>query len=362
MSLADQIVDLGERSYPIAFGNLDALGQRMAVLREPGPCVVVCNPVVEALYGERCLKALEASGWSPTLLRVPDGEQAKSVAHWETLVDSILDAGADRRTPVVAFGGGVTGDLVGFAAASVMRGLPLIQVPTTLLAMVDSSVGGKTAVNLPSGKNLVGAFYQPELVFVDVALLASLPDAEIRCGFGEVIKHALIGGESFFSELEGLVPALMRREKQALEKIVGACCAIKAQVVSEDEKESGRRAILNLGHSIGHAIEHALGYGQIRHGEAVAMGLLAETKWAQSIGICSEELVFRLEKLIKSLGLRTQIDCSKEEIMKALYKDKKMCRAKLVIPVPVCVGEVRLDLIDPSTLRLAAESLSGEVK
>jgi 3-dehydroquinate synthase len=362
VSLADQIVDLGERSYPIVFGNLDALGVRMADHREPGFCVLVCNPVVEALYGERCLRALEASGWKPTVLRVPDGEQAKSVAHWEALVAGILDAGADRHTPVIALGGGVTGDLVGFAAATAMRGLPLIQVPTTLLAMVDSSVGGKTAVNLPSGKNLVGAFHQPELVYVDVALLASLPDAEIRCGFGEVIKHALIGGESFFAELERLVPALVRREEHALEKVVGACCTIKAQVVSEDEKEAGRRAILNLGHSIGHAIEYALGYGEIRHGEAVAMGLLAEAKWAQSNGICSKDLVLRLEKLIKALGLRTRVDCSKDALMNALYKDKKMCRAKLIIPVPVCVGEVRLDLIDPSTLRFAAESLSGEVK
>ena len=362
MNLPDQIVELGERSYAIAFGDLGSLGERMACLREPGPCVVVSNPLVESLYGERCLAALRAAGWEPTLLRVPDGEQAKSLAHWQALVEAILATGADRQTPVIAFGGGVTGDLTGFAAASAMRGLPLVQVPTTLLAMVDSSVGGKTAVNLPSGKNLVGAFYQPELVYVDVTLLASLPDAEIRSGLGEVIKHALIGGEDFFAELEALVPALVQREPAALERVVEACCAIKAQVVSEDEKESGRRAVLNLGHSIGHAIEHALGYGEIRHGEAVAMGLLAETKWAQSNGICSMGLVLRLEKLIHSLGLKTQVNCAKEILMKALYKDKKMCRAKLLVPVPVCVGEIRLDRIDPSTLRSAAESLSGEVK
>jgi 3-dehydroquinate synthase len=362
VSLKPQVVDLGERSYSIVFGDLEGLGERMATLREPGPCVVVCNPLVEALYGERCLAALQMAGWAPTLLRVPDGEHAKSIAHWASLVQGILRTGADRQTPVVALGGGVTGDLAGFAAASVMRGLPLIQVPTTLLAMVDSSVGGKTAVNLPSGKNLVGAFYQPELVYVDVTLLASLPDAELRCGLGEVIKHALIGGEDFFAELEVLVPALVNREEGALERVVQASCAIKAQVVSEDEKELGRRAILNLGHSIGHAIEQALGYGKIRHGEAVAMGLLAEARWAQSNGICSMELVLRLEKLIHALGLKTQVNCSKDVLMKALYKDKKMCRAKLLVPVAVCVGEIRLDHIDPSTLRSAAESLSGEAK
>jgi 3-dehydroquinate synthase len=361
MSLKDQVVDLAERSYPIAFGPLNGLGRRMAKIRDPGPCVLVTNPVVEGLYGEQCVAALEAAGWTVSLLRVPDGEQAKSLEHWSALLGAILDVGADRHTPVVAFGGGVTGDLVGFAAATALRGLPLVQVPSTLLAMVDSSVGGKTAVNLPAGKNLVGAFHQPELVYVDVGLLASLPEAEMRSGYGEVIKHALIGGEAFFSRLEALVPALLSRDEAALEEVVGACCAIKAQVVSEDERESGRRAILNLGHSIGHAIEHALGYGALRHGEAVAIGLLAEARWAQSNGICDALTVSRLGDLMLALGLKTRVNCEKDALMKALYKDKKMCRAKLLIPLAVGIGEIRLDLVDPSELGLAAEWVAGEV-
>jgi len=361
MNSAEQIVALGDRSYPISFGSLEDLGRRMAALREPGPCVLVTNPVVEGFYGHRCVAALEKAGWSVTLLRVPDGEPAKAVEHWASLVSAILDAGADRHTPVVALGGGVTGDLVGFAAATALRGLPLVQVPSSLLAMVDSSVGGKTAVNLPQGKNLVGAFYQPELVYVDVSLLASLPEDEVRCGYGEVVKHALIDGDPFFARLESLVPALLQGAPEALQEVVAACCRIKAEVVSQDEREAGRRAILNLGHSIAHAVEHTMGYGEIRHGEAVAMGLLAEAKWAQSNGICGADVVLRLGELLAALGLKTQVNCSKEALIKALYKDKKMCRAKLLIPIPVGIGEVRLDLIDPSELRLAAELVSGEV-
>ena len=361
MSLPDRTVELGERSYPIAFGALSELGKRMAEIREPGPCVVVTNPVVEALYGEACLRALQNSGWTPHLLQIPDGEAHKTLETWTKLVGQLIAAGVDRRTPVVALGGGVTGDVVGFAAASALRGLPLVQVPTTLLSMVDSSVGGKTGVNVAAGKNLVGAFYQPELVYVDVACLETLPAEEIRCGLGEVVKHAVIAGEPFFSRLETLVPEINRRDSQALLEIVDACCMIKAAVVAEDEKESGRRAILNLGHSIGHAIEHVMGFGVVRHGEAVAMGVVAEAAWAQSCGICPPHVVVRIEKLITSLGLRTQVKCQKNDLIAALYKDKKMSRAKLLLPVPVGIGEIRLDLIDPSELRLAAEIVSGEV-
>ena len=361
MSQGQQWVELGDRRYPIVFDRLDQLGTTMGQYRAPGPCIVVSNPVVGELYADACLQALAQAGWEPKLLFVPDGEQAKTIAHWSDLVSAMIGQSVDRKTPIFALGGGVTGDLVGFAAAVTLRGLPLVQVPTTLLSMVDSSVGGKTAVNTPAGKNLVGAFYQPELVFVDVEVLDTLSDDEMLCGFGEVIKHAVIAGDPFFSRLECLVSALLRRERAALEEVVRACCAIKADIVSQDERESGRRAVLNLGHSIGHAIEQTLGYGKIRHGEAVAMGVWAEAKWAHAHGICDESTVSRLEDLILAFGLRLRVKCSKNDLVEALFKDKKMSRAKLLLPVPVGIGEIRLDLIDPSELRLAAEFVSGEI-
>ena len=357
---ADRRVDLSDRSYDIAYGTLSQLGQRLAQQRPPSRCAVVTNPVVGQLYAEECLGSLREAGFEPFLLEVPDGEHKKTLETWSALVQDLVRAGVDRKTPLVALGGGVTGDIAGFAAASTLRGLPVIQVPTTLLAMVDSSVGGKTGVNLAEGKNLVGAFYQPELVYVDVGCLETLPDEEIRCGLGEVVKHALIDGDPFFSRLEALVPALVRRDSSAFLEVVDACCRIKAAVVSEDERESGRRAILNLGHSIGHAVEAVLGFGAVRHGEAVAMGLLAEAAWAQANGICDASTVSRLRDLIGSLGLKTQVSCEKNDLIAALYRDKKMSRAKLLLPVPVGIGEVRLDLVDPSELRLAAELVSGE--
>lgn len=360
MILSDREVELAERSYAIAYGDLEGLGPRLAEDRRPSRCMVVTNPVVGPLYAEICLSSLRGAGFEPVLLEIPDGEKQKTLQTWSSLVESLVEAGVDRKTPVIALGGGVTGDVVGFAAASTLRGLPVVQVPTTLLAMVDSSVGGKTGVNLGAGKNLVGAFHQPELVYVDVRCLETLPDEEIRCGLGEVVKHAMIDGDPFFERLEALVPALVGRDPGAFLEVVDACCRIKAAVVSEDERESGRRAVLNLGHSIGHAVETVLGFGVIRHGEAVAMGLLAEAAWAHAHGICEADAVSRLRDLIGSLGLKTQVSCQKNDLIAALYRDKKMSRAKLLLPVPVGIGEVRLDLVDPSELRLAAELVSGE--
>ena len=360
MKLEDRRVELSDRSYAIAYGALDQLGPRLAKLRSPTRCAVVTNPIVGALYAESCLASLREAGFEPFLLEIPDGEHHKTLDTWSSLVESLVGKGVDRKTPVVALGGGVTGDVAGFAAASTLRGLPVVQVPTTLLAMVDSSVGGKTGVNLSAGKNLVGAFYQPELVYVDVNCLETLPDEEIRSGLGEVVKHAMIDGDPFFARLEGLVPALTDRDPAAFQEVVDACCRIKAAVVSEDERETGRRAVLNLGHSIGHAVETVLGFGVIRHGEAVAMGLLAEAAWAHAHGICELSAVNRLRSLMASLGLKTQVSCEKNDLIAALYRDKKMSRAKLLLPVPVGVGEVRLDLVDPSELRLAAEMVSGE--
>ena len=360
MTLRDRRVELAERSYDIAYGPLARFGERLASVRPPSRCAVVTNPVVGALYAEQCLASLRAANFEPFLLEIPDGEKHKTLATWSQLVEQLVGAGVDRKTLVVALGGGVTGDVVGFAAATALRGLPVVQIPTTLLSMVDSSVGGKTGVNLAEGKNLVGAFYQPELVYVDVDCLQTLSDAEIRCGLGEVVKHAMIDGDPFFSRLESLVPALNRRESEAFLEMVDACCRVKAAVVAEDERESGRRAILNLGHSIAHAVETVLGFGRIRHGEAVAMGLLAEAAWAQAAGICDPQSVSRLRNLIGSLGLKTQVACEKNDLIAALYRDKKMSRAKLLLPVPVGIGEVRLDIVDPSELRLAAELVSGE--
>ena len=357
----DLTVDLGERSYPIVLAPLSALGvNARAQLGGAGRCVLVSNDVVAPLYADAAAASLAAAGWSVEQVLLPDGEVHKTLETWRGLVEGLLDLRVDRRTPIIALGGGVTGDIAGFAAASCLRGLPVVQVPTTLLAMVDSSVGGKTGVNTRHGKNLVGAFHQPSLVHVGVECLDTLDDAELRCGLGEVVKHAVIEDGDFFAWLERNAPRLIAREHEALRYVVLRCCSIKAAVVSADEREEGRRAVLNLGHTVGHALEASLGYGALRHGEAVGIGMVAEARLAVHRGAADPALPDRIGGLLERLGLPVRWPgVHPDRLLDAVGMDKKRARGRIAVTVPYRIGDVRLESLVLNDLRPALEAVSG---
>ena len=346
-------VELGERSYPVVVTRgYEGLGDAMSGAGLPRRGVLVTETTVEPLWAHHVRVAL--GGWDLQSVVLPAGEAHKTTATWSACVDGLLDAGIDRKTPVIALGGGVLGDLAGFAAATVLRGVPLVQLPTTLLAMVDSSVGGKTAVNHARGKNLVGAFHQPRVVWAALDTLSTLHPAEIRAGLGEVVKTALIGDAALLGVLELHAEALAAGDADALAPIVARCVEIKAEVVAQDEREGGWRAVLNAGHTLGHAWERATGYGVLRHGEAVALGLVAETRWAVRRGVCQDRsLPDRLAALLGRLGLPTAPPhVAPEVLLQAMKVDKKVAADRLVLPCPVSAGRMVLvevpiaDLVD----------------
>lgn len=297
-------VDLGERSYPIRIGA-DLIGR--ADLFSPhiagASVTIVTNETVEPLYGDALRAALAPLGKQVSTVVLPDGESYK---HWETLnriFDALLTARADRKTTLIALGGGVVGDMTGFAAACYMRGVPFIQVPTTLLSQVDSSVGGKTGINHPLGKNMIGAFYQPQAVVADIGTLRTLPERELAAGIAEIIKTAAIADRAFFEWIESNIDALNRREADALVHAVKRSCEIKASVVAADEREGGLRAILNFGHTFGHAIEAGLGYGEWLHGEAVGCGMVMAADLSVRLGYLDDALRKRLVAVIGAARL-----------------------------------------------------------
>ncbi len=339
-------VELGERGYPIEVvaGGLEGLGAAVRRVLAPRRAALVTNPTVGALYAEAAAESLRSAGIAVEVLEIPDGEAHKTVDTWRRLVDGLLALGVDRATPVVALGGGVTGDIAGFAAATTLRGLPFVQVPTTLLAMVDASVGGKTGVNHPAGKNLVGAFHQPALVHAALATLDTLEPAEYRAGLGEVVKHGLLADPAILELCERRPEAVLARDPAVVRELVERSCAVKAAVVAEDERESGRRAVLNLGHTAGHALESALGHGTWRHGECVAVGLVVEARLAARHGRCPADLPDRVCRVLAALGLPTappRLD--RERVEAALSIDKKRDRGTLRLPVLEGVGRVRVD-------------------
>lgn len=299
-------VALGERSYPITIGR--DLWQSAAYAVGARQLLVVTNTTVAPLYLESALAALARAnpGAQIESLELPDGERHKTLDTWAQILDALLSHGFDRRSVVVALGGGVVGDMAGFAAASYQRGARFVQIPTTLLAQVDSSVGGKTGVNHPRGKNMIGAFHQPDAVIIDVALLESLPERELAAGLAEVIKYGLIYDAEFFAWLERNMPALLARDPAALTHAIARSCEIKAEVVALDEREGGVRAILNLGHTYGHAIEAALGYGEWLHGEAVAAGTVMAVALSQQLGWVDAGVLERTRNLIAVAGLPTE--------------------------------------------------------
>jgi len=369
----DVTVELGDRSYPISFRPLDSLGETIAKHYKVGKCVLVTNDVVGPLYGEKAMSALRKAGWNPSYAEIPDGEDRKSSDTYVALVNSLLSLQVDRKTPVIALGGGVTTDIVGFAAATTLRGIPFVNVPTTLLAQVDASVGGKTGVNTSHGKNLLGAFWQPFLVHIPIETLGTLSDAEFRCGLGEVVKHAvleevedprdktkLVASTEFFEWLEKNGKRLANRDSECLVHAIRRCCEIKAMVVSADERESGKRALLNLGHTVGHAVESVMGYGKLRHGEAVAIGTLAEAQLACLKGFCDQALINRIAQLLRVVGLPTGIEgLEVDALVEASLMDKKREDTQISVTMIHGIGDVRLLKVTPDELIPVYRMLSG---
>jgi 3-dehydroquinate synthase len=324
-------VELGARAYPIHIGErlLSDAGLVTPHLDLP-KVAIVTNTTVAALYLRQLSEALRALGVEVISIVLEDGERYKDWATLNRIYDALLDRRCDRKTTLIALGGGVIGDLAGFAAATYMRGIPFIQVPTTLLAQVDSSIGGKTGINHPLGKNMIGAFYQPRLVLADTAVLASLPPRELSAGLAEVIKHGLIRDEGFVAWLEQNVEQLLACDPQALAHAVRRCCEIKAAVVAEDERETGVRALLNFGHTFGHAIESGLGYGQWLHGEAVAAGMAMAADLSCRMGFIAQADVERVLALLKRAGLPVaQPGLAPERLLELMALDKKTEAGKL---------------------------------
>lgn len=317
-------VSLGERSYPIVIGR-QLLNDSAFAVHVPGKRVaIVTNTVVAPLYLKRLETMLTAAGKSCIAIVLPDGEEEKNVSNLMRIFDALLANKCDRKTTLLALGGGVIGDMTGFAAATYMRGVPFVQVPTTLLAQVDSSVGGKTAINHPLGKNMIGAFYQPQAVLADTATLATLPDRELSAGMAEVIKHGAIIDAEFFAWLEINISKLMARDDVALAYAIQRSCEIKAKVVRQDEREGGLRAILNFGHTFAHAIEVGMGYGTWLHGEAVGCGMVMAADLSERLGYLSTAERARVVALVQAAGLPfTAPDLGAERWLDLMAVDKK---------------------------------------
>ncbi len=337
-------VELGSRSYPIVIGaGIIDDGSLIARHLTGNRVVVVSNDTVAPLFLEPIEHGLLQAGKEVLVIRLPDGEKYKT---WETLnsiFDAMLGARCDRTTAIIALGGGVVGDVAGFAAATYQRGIPYIQIPTTLLSQVDSSVGGKTAINHPLGKNMIGAFYQPRLVLADIATLKSLPERELSAGLAEVIKYGAIMDAGFFAWLEEHMDQLVAREPDALGHAVEVSCRCKAEIVAADERESGKRALLNFGHTFGHAIEAGLGFGTWLHGEAVGAGMLLAAKLSMRQGDIGEQDVLRLEHLLKRAGLPTRAPAlGVQRYLELMGYDKKVHNGKLRLVLLKSIGEAYL--------------------
>ncbi|MFN0017447.1 MAG: 3-dehydroquinate synthase [Pirellulaceae bacterium] len=353
-------VELSERSYDIRIGRgiLDQAGEFVSERLKGKHAVVITDEHVRQPHAEKVAASLTASGVRTETLVVPAGEETKSAEQAAKLWNRLLELGADRKTFVVAVGGGVVGDLAGFVAATYARGIPFIQVPTTLMAQVDSSVGGKVGINLPLAKNLVGAFWQPAGVLIDLAALDTLPEREYRSGLAEVVKYGVILDESFFCYLETHIAEINSRDNSVLAYLIRRSCELKAQVVAEDEhEETGLRAVLNYGHTFCHPIETIAGYGKFLHGEAVAIGMMCASRLAEFVGRIDGELTKRQERLLSALGLPTTISGLEiEALMTAMQRDKKAEGGRLRFVLPSRLGHVELvGEIDPKLVRRAWE-------
>ena len=315
-------VALGERSYNVYID--DGLISRIGEYIKDKEVFIVTNPVVGPLFLPPLAADLYERGTKTHEMVISDGEGAKTLEEVERIYDFLVQRGAQRMTPLIALGGGVVGDVAGFAAATFMRGMPFIQVPTTLLSQVDSSVGGKTGVNHPNGKNLIGAFYQPSSVYIDIDTLKTLPDREFRSGIAEVIKYGIIADKELFCFLEKNRDLIFDREKKAMRHIIGVSVRIKADIVSRDERETGLRSVLNFGHTVGHAIEKLSGYGTFQHGEAIAKGMKAAVGISVAMGMIKSDEANRIERLLLDYGFDLMLPpFSREEYLDIIARDKK---------------------------------------
>lgn len=341
-------VALGERSYDITLGAgiLENVGLLCRELKLSGTAAVVSNTTVAPLYYEQVRASMEAAGYPVFLVSLPDGEGFKNSATLNLIYDALVDASLDRGSFIIALGGGVIGDMAGFAASSYLRGIPFVQLPTTLLSQVDSSVGGKTGINHPRGKNLIGAFYQPRAVLIDVATLDTLPEREYLSGLGEIIKYGAVLDQEFFSFLEENAERLLARDNSALIHAVGRSCAIKARVVELDEREGGLRAVLNYGHTLGHAVETLTGYTRYLHGEAVAIGMVQAARISRAYGFCSQADCDRIESLLKLLGLPLELPAfSAKQYAEALSHDKKVRDSGMLFICNFGIGGYRMEKV-----------------
>jgi 3-dehydroquinate synthase len=354
-------VRLGERSYPIvlAADGLRGLPEAVTRVLSPGLMAILTNRVVWRHYGPGVRTGLERRGFTPVVVTVPDGESAKTLSVAGKVIGKLIAARLDRDSAVLALGGGVVGDLAGFVAAIFLRGVPFVQVPTTLLAQVDAAVGGKTGVNHRLGKNLIGSFYQPRLVYADVETLRTLPRRELRAGLAEVIKYGVIRDAKLFGRLEEQMPRLLRVDRGVLAPVVRRSCEIKARVVAADEREEGLRAILNYGHTFGHAIEVLTGYRRYLHGEAVAMGMILSARVSRSLGLCGEGVARRLRALVLAAGLPADPPAfGRAAWARAITVDKKRRAEKIRFVAVRRIGRCELSPIRVGDL-LEALDLDG---
>ena len=353
----DVRVALAERSYDIVIGRglMGHVGPRAAKLRAITHVILIADQNVQT-YARQVAESFADAEVDVDILTIQPGEQSKSASTLAALWESVLDAGADRKTVIGAVGGGVVGDLAGFVAATFARGLDFIQCPTTLLAAVDSSVGGKTGINLEQAKNMVGAFWQPRAVFVDTDALETLPPREFQAGLAEVVKYGVILDADFFQFLESQVFEINARQPEVLAEVIARCCRLKADVVEADERETtGLRAVLNYGHTFAHALEAITGYGQLLHGEAVSIGMLCASRLAETMGRIDHETTVRQHNLLSAFGCPTQLpDVDLELLVRLMQHDKKVEHGRLRFVLPTRLGHVELVAdVDPQLVQSA---------
>jgi 3-dehydroquinate synthase len=353
-------VNLGGRSYNIFVGEriLSSIGDLLHQVGIKGKIAVVTNPIVAQLYLDTVHDALHERGFEVTPVLVPDGEEHKALSTVSTILDNLISNRFERKSCVLALGGGVVGDLAGFAAATFLRGIPFVQVPTTLLAQVDSSVGGKTGVNHKDGKNLIGAFYQPRAVIIDIQVLSSLPRRELVAGLAEVIKYGIIEDPNLFDLLEKRMDQVLGLDPRLMTEIIAGSCAIKARVVERDEREDDYRAVLNFGHTVGHALEAATNYKSFLHGEAVAIGMSKAATISHQQGFCDAVTSERIEKLLVSAGLPTQIpaELSARSLLQGMELDKKSSGGKIKFVMCAGIGKTRFYSLTPEQVALAIQA------
>jgi 3-dehydroquinate synthase len=340
-------VELAERSYDISIGSniLEGIGEKLILFGLSPKIALISNPTVFALYGKRVTSSIKKAGFDLHTVIIPDGEAYKDSLQVQHIYDELLEQKLDRASGLIALGGGVIGDITGFAASTYMRGISYIQVPTTLLAQVDSSVGGKTGVNHRLGKNMIGTFWQPGLVWIDVETLKSLPKRELVAGLAEVIKYGVIYDRELFAFLESNRGKILSLDNGAIMHIIKRSCEIKADIVSKDEREAGLRAVLNYGHTIGHAVETVTGYTRYIHGEGVAIGMYLEARLSQMLDLADKDQVLRIKNLLESYELPSELpeDIDKNSILLSMQLDKKTVAGKLKFILPEKIGKVRIE-------------------